>query len=412
VNFSHAKYNLYEGNKGSLDVSAQLQTALFSQSHSNFGAPTKSDNIWWEVQIEPSLKGHLNVYSNSQLYGEFSYIYAQTWGTDPLGYKGNIDRGLIEQAYIGWRSGKMFDYKENLIDISAGFQDYKIGHGFMIWNSGASGDIQPSYWLGGKHAFKNTVIIKITTDILKLDLFTIESGKGLEMKGFNTEITPIHSTVLGFTYLNIKDLKMPNSIIDGMNVYDFRLDINNIPHFEDFSLMSEYALEKNNNLVDSYAWYSSFSWKFSQFNWKPTVTYRYAFFKGDDPSSKISESYVPLRYAFTDWNSWYIGEIMGEYIGPWNSNLKTHTLSLKVHPTKDLMIGLFILRFTIDQPESIGVESTHYADEIDFVVDWKINNSFSTSFVLADAIPGKAAAEHLGGNKNWLLGMLYGKYTF
>ena len=37
--------------------------------------------------------------------------------------------------------------------------------------------------------------------------------------------------------------------------------------------------------------------------WKPTLTYRYAFFEGDDPATAANEAFDPLFLGFHDWGT-------------------------------------------------------------------------------------------------------------
>ena len=38
--------------------------------------------------------------------------------------------------------------------------------------------------------------------------------------------------------------------------------------------------------------------------WKPTLTYRFASFQGDDPGTGRNESFDPLMLGFHDWGYW------------------------------------------------------------------------------------------------------------
>ena len=57
----------------------------------------------------------------------------------------------------------------------------------------------------------------------------------------------------------------------------------------------------------------------------PKLSYRYAFFQGDDPETPANEAFDPLLLGFYDWGSWWQGEIAGEYFLS-NSNLDSHQI--------------------------------------------------------------------------------------
>ncbi|MFK5894547.1 MAG: hypothetical protein QM504_15105 [Pseudomonadota bacterium] len=420
ISNSHAENILYESDTAYLSTSLTLQSAFFTQSNSWFGNAQNNighnDSSWWEAWIEPGLKGHVNLKSDSQLYSELSYIYAKTFGDDASGLTLGLDnpgKGKLEQAYIGWRSGQTFALANNLLDISLGQQDYKLGHGFLLWGSGSSGFKNGAWWLGGRHAFADSGVIKINTGSIKADTFRLktrpQTGNAKDMRGVNFEYLPNKDYTLGFSYIKVK--QEDKLSIDGADIFDFRLDINKLSILPGFSFLGEYVKEDNGIALDSQGWYTDFTYKFKQLNWQPQLSYRYASFEGDDPDTLKNEAFDPLRYGFPDWGAWYQGEIIGEYVLG-NSNLNSHLLRIKTKPHTDLTLNLLYFQFFSDQPQSRGINSKHFADEINLISDWSITKSFSISGVLAIAMPGEGAKEMTSGNENWVLAMLYAYYKF
>jgi len=148
-------------------------------------------------------------------------------------------------------------------------------------------------------------------------------------------------------------------------------------------------------------------------SWKPKLSYRYAFFEGDDPATEKSEGFDSLIPGFYDWGTWWQGEIAGEYfLG--NSNLISHTARIHVTPTASLGTGLLGFVFQNDQPASFGpgVTSKDIASEIDWYADWKFNGNFTASFVLAYGNPNEALAQGYGRTKNFSYGMVYLAYSY
>ncbi|MCU7837090.1 MAG: alginate export family protein [gamma proteobacterium symbiont of Taylorina sp.] len=421
ISNSHAENNvLYESDTAYLSGNISTQAAFFTQNNSWFGKAQENighnDNSWWEATIEPGLKGHFVLPSDSQLFYELSYFYAKTMKDDASGETVTLDdpgHGELEQGYIGWRSGKMFSLADDLLELSLGQQDYKLGNGFLLWTGGSAGYKNGAWWIGSRHAFQDSAIVKINTGAVKTDIFRLknrpQSGSAKDMRGFNFEYLFKQSYNLGFTYIKVQQNHNPS--IDGADILDFRLDINDLSALPAFSFMGEYVKEDNGSALDSQGWYSQFAWQFDKVNWTPQLSYRYAALEGDDPDTHSNEAFDPLRYGFADWNSWYQGEIIGEYVLG-NSNLNTHMLKLNANPLEDLTLNLFYFRFYSDQAQSRGISSDHYADEIDLIADWSVNDAFSLSAVIAIAEPGDGAEEHTGGDKNWLLGMIYGSYKF
>lgn len=146
--------------------------------------------------------------------------------------------------------------------------------------------------------------------------------------------------------------------------------------------------------------------------WKPTLSYRYAFF-GDDPGTAANEGFDPLFLGFYDWGTWWQGEIPGEYFLS-NSNLMSHLFRVDATPTDAIGTGLLFFQFTLDQPGSFadGVTEEDLAFEIDWYMDWKINANFTATFLAAYANPGKAVQQGFDRTKNFTYAMVYLGYAF
>ena len=90
-------------------------------------------------------------------------------------------------------------------------------------------------------------------------------------------------------------------------------------------------MEDNGDALDSTAWNVLVAYQLET-TWKPKISYRYAFFEGDDPATPKNEAFDGLLTGFYDWGTWWQGEIAGEYFVS-NSNLISH--QLRLHTTAD-----------------------------------------------------------------------------
>ena len=73
-----------------------------------------------------------------------------------------------------------------------------------------------------------------------------------------------------------------------------------------------------------------------------------------------------------------------------------------MQPQEELTLNLLYYNFTIDQPASLGITSDDWGDEINFTVDWQVNDNLYVMGVLAALFPGTGAEQWVGGDKNWL----------
>jgi hypothetical protein len=200
---------------------------------------------------------------------------------------------------------------------------------------------------------------------------------------------------------------------DGLNVFNVRAYTAPIAAARDLSFEFEYASERNSEQRQSDAWALQGAYEWKDRTWTPKLSYRYAFFEGDDPDTAANEGFDPLFPGFHDWGTWWQGEIAGEYFLS-NSNLKSHQFRVHVEPNEAVSGGLMIFKFKLDHPASFGPEVTSddVAFEVDAYTDWKLNSNFTVSLIGAYADPGKALSQFSGRTKNFVYGMVYIGYSF
>jgi Alginate export len=325
-----------------------------------------------------------------------------------------------EDLYIGWRSGNSLPgLGDNALDFTVGRSQYRLGHGFLLWDGAAEGGSRGGYWTNARKAFEFAAIGRLrpgrhTVETFYLDKDELEeSDTGTRLWGTNYEYSLGPASTVGVTYMKLfahADLKPGR---DGLNVFNIRAYTAPLAHTPDLSVEFEYASERNGDALDSNAWTLQGAYEFSKVSWKPKLTYRYAFFEGDDPATPANESFDPLLLGFYDWGTWWQGEIAGEYFLS-NSNLKSHLVRLHASPFESLSGGLMFFKFSLDKPELVGpdVTSTDAAFEIDAYADWKLNGNFTISLIGAYADPGKAVQQATGRTKNFAYGMMYIAYSF
>ena len=117
----------------------------------------------------------------------------------------------------------------------------------------------------------------------------------------------------------------------------------------------------------------------------------------------------------TEWHSvamfGRLGEIAGEYFLS-NSNLVSHQLRVHVNPTESISTGLLLFDYKFDNPETAGVISDDIATELNWYMDWSVNDHFTLSFVAAYNQPGDAVEEAFGRDENFYYGMVYIAYSY
>src|SRR5262249_13702577 len=150
-----------------------------------------------------------------------------------------------------------------------------------------------------------------------------EHDTGSRLWGLNYEYTlgKDKDTILGATYMRWFANPSEKPDRDGLNVFNVRVYTSPIAIRPELSFEFEYASERNGDAIDSNAWTLQGSYELKTLGWKPRLSYRYAFFQGDNPTTPANENFDPLFVGFHDWGTWWQGEIAGEYFLA-NSNLK------------------------------------------------------------------------------------------
>ena len=185
-----------------------------------------------------------------------------------------------------------------------------------------------------------------------------------------------------------------------------------LPKSPELSFEFGTASERNGDALDANAWTLLGAYELNDITWKPKLSYRYAFFQGDDPATPHAKlrsvvARLPrLGLVVAGRNCWRIFYS--------NSNLKSQQIRAHVTPSEAIGGGLIFYKFSLDHPQALAPQVTakDVASEIDAYVDWKVNDNVTISGVGAYADPGKAVQQFSGRTKNFVYGMVYIGYSF
>lgn len=377
-----------------------------------------SDN-WFEGSIKPALSAQYTTSSSSQLYAKLSGVGERTYGAAPTLVGDDASSFDVEDLYIGWRSGKSLgNLGENALDFTVGRSPYQLGHGMLLYDGSAEGGTRGGYWTNARKAFEFAAIGRFKPGHHTLEAFYLEKDELPEAEsdsklwGVNYEYAIGEDTTLGATYMKWSANPDEAPQRDGLDVYNLRAYTAPFPRLKALSLEAEYAQQDNGDALDSTAWNVLVAYQLDM-AWQPKLSYRYAFFEGDDPATAANEAFDGLFTGFSDWGTWWQGEIAGEYFVS-NSNLISHQLRVHTKPNDAIGTGLIFYDFLLDKPASLGpqVTSDEVALELDWYMDWTINDNFIVSFVAAIADPGEAIEQSSGRTDTFYYGMVFAAYSF
>jgi len=377
-----------------------------------------SDN-WFEAAAKPALTGTFTSSKSWQLEGKLSAVGERTFGTPPGVVGESVSSFKVEDVYLAWRSGKALGtLGEDALELTVGRAQYQLGHGMLLWDGAAEGGTRGGYWSNARKAFEFAAIGRFKPGHHTLEAFYLdkddlpEADTGSRLWGANYEYAIGEDTSLGATYMKWYADPDQSPQRDGLDVYDVRAFTAPFAGLKALSFELEYAKEDNGGALDSYAWNALAAYQFGG-GWKPKVSYRYAFFQGDDPATPANEAFDGLFPGFYDWGAWWQGEIAGEYFVS-NSNLISHQARVHVAPSDSIGTGLILYKFLADEPAAVGpdVTSNDVAVEADWYMDWKVNANFTFSFVAAFADPGRLVEQAYDRTKTFAYGMIYLAYSY
>ncbi|HEX2493649.1 MAG TPA: alginate export family protein [Steroidobacter sp.] len=375
-----------------------------------------TDN-WFEGSIKPALSAEYSL-GDSTIYGKLSAVGERTYGAAPSLVGEDASSFEEEDLYIGWRSGTSLGLGEDVLDFTIGRTQYQLGHGMLLWDGASEGGTRGGYWTNARKAFEFAAIGRFKPGPHTLEAFWLdkddlpEADSRSELWGVNYEYAIGEDTTLGATYMKWSADPASAPQRDGLDVYNLRAFTAPFPNLQALSFEAEYAKEDNDAALDSTAWNVLAAYQLET-AWKPKISYRYAFFEGDDPATPDNEGFDPLFTGFSDWGSWWQGEIAGEYFVA-NSNLISHQLRVHTTPNDAVSTGFILYDFLLDQPSSLAPEVTsdEVGYELDWYMDWSLNDNFTVSFVAAVAEPGDAIEQSSGRTDTFLYGMVFAAYSF
>jgi hypothetical protein len=373
---------------------------------------------WFESGAKPAITGTYTSSKSWQLYGKLSAVGERTFSAPPSLVGEAASSFKVEDLALGWRSGETIGGGENELEFTVGRAQYQLGHGFLLYDGASEGGTRGGYWSNVRKAFEFAAMGRFKPGHHTLEAFYLdkddlpEADTGSRLWGVNYQYAIGEDTTLGATYMKWYALQDVKPQRDGLNVTNLRAYTAPFPNFKALSFELEYAKEDNGNALDSYAWTGTAAYQFN-LAWKPKLSYRYAFFEGDDPATPANEAFDPLFLGFYDWGTWWQGEIAGEYFVS-NSNLVSHQGRLHLTPNDKIATGLLFYKFLADKAAAVGpgVTSKDVAFEMDWYMDWKVNENFTFSFIGAFANPGKLVEQAYGRTKNFSYGMVYVSYSY
>jgi hypothetical protein len=375
-------------------------------------SPGNLGEDWLEFVVKPWAEFERQD-GDSAWFGKASWAYVRTDKNAAEISGGHADSADFNELYVGFRKGSV---ETGQFEIAAGRYSYQLAHAYLLADGYADGGSRGGYWSNARVAWAPGGRIQYRKLGHTIEAFYLdrderpESEANTTVGGINYEwLSADDRWNLGASWFEI-GANVGRGQLDGAEVYNMRAYIQ--PFAAPLNIEMEVVREDNGEALDSNAWYVMADYAFNDTQWQPFLQYRYAFYEGDDPNTSADEGFDPLFPGFQDWGTWWQGEIAGEYFLS-NSNLKTHMLRLRIHPTENVRTGLLFFDYQLDQPGSYqgGVNSSKLGQEVNFFLDWAATDSWSFSFIIARNQPGDAVEEAHDRTQAFKYAMVYATFS-
>jgi hypothetical protein len=379
--------------------------------------PTGRRASWLETSLEAGAGGITRIGDSAfYAYGAATAMFTAAAGQDLFTSEG---RTLLrmEKLYAGIIFGGKGSGRA--VNVSAGRQNFNLGDGFLFsqFSGSANAGPRPGLFLNPRIAFDNAALVDVRFNKLRFKAFYLNPDE-LEDYESNTHFAGLSAvynfttgTRLGVTYALIpqsdSQFRKPDGTSvrrEGVETIAFEGRLDSPLGLNGLWLQSEYANQWRASEMRAWGAYGTIGWR-SDGGWKPSLSYRYAAFSGDDPTTPRYERYDPMLSGGLA--EWVQGVNFKKLVG--NTNINVHRIRATAKPTETLNLTLDLFDFQARELNNLGatpalstLASHDIGREITLRGDWFISRQLFMLFVVSHAVPGDAIrlATPTGG-RNW-----------
>lgn len=373
--------------------------------------PGTGATVWGEASFETGIHGVAQLgRAPLYAYGAFSWFTTMTAGND-LFRSDPRAVGRIEKAYVGLL------YKPAKGPVSAQFslgrQNFQLNDGFLIsqFSGAANAGPLPGLYLNPRTAFEETYLAKARIGRFSAEWFFIDPEEldfvesRTAYRGINLQYTTKANYFAGFAFLDVPRSRtsFPNpagGVVprEGQRTADFRLGSRRFLNVQGLEVIGEYARQWNpGDNAGANAGFISGGYTFLKKAWRPSLTYRFAHFGGDDPATAKYERFdAPLSSGL---DNWVQGVNFKKVVT--NSNLNSHRVRFNIAPTETATFTFDY--FYLFAPERSPGGNSVYGQEVNGAVRWMINRRLFFLGVAGVGVPGSIIKERGQNNtSNWV----------
>ena len=375
---------------------------------------------WLEGSLEPGLGAITQIATQPlYLYGAASWVVSGSLGADIFRNDNRID-AEGEKLYAGIL---YTDTERPLqLNLSAGRQSFQLNDGFLFsqFSGSANALERGATFLAPRTAYAFAALADLRYGDWRLQAFSLQpdelavSSTETRYLGASLNYNNNRNVELAFTYVTVPHSNFVYALPDGqtstrqgLQVLNPRLRLTSLFGIKGLWAESEFAWQMSNHLsMAAHGGYGRIGWIAENWPWRPSLSYRYALFSGDDPRTSTYERFDSLQASgLTDW-------LQGVNLGKLytNSNSRSHRFSLAVQPSPVLSLSADYFIRTADQRNNLGgrpalasLQSFDIGQELLLIGRHTLSEHLLLQTVAGLAFPGKAIRQAVPGSPStWL----------
>jgi len=371
------------------------------------GAQTGRTASWIENYVEYGLGGATQLGSSPfYVYGAGTFVTVMSTGQDIFRDDARSTTN-VEKLYAG------LIYADSSggprVNISVGRQNFTLNDGFLVaqhgsqWNAGP----RPGVYLAPRttHDFAALATVKWdqwtwTNFYLNPNEYEpIESNTNLTGTNLRYNVTKRFFGDLSYLYVPQSDTRYTapdgtRSAREGLRTYAGHIRWADPSVVDGLWLESEAARQTHDDFdMDARAAYGTVGFLARALPWTPSLSYRYAYFSGDNPNTRTYERFDSLYSGGL--NEWLQGITINKALS--QPNRVTHRIRFNVAPGPRLNLTLDYYRHEADEFNNRGgnpalsqLQSKDLGHEVQLATRWAISDSLYFLGIASHAMPGDA----------------------
>lgn len=377
------------------------------------------------TRIVPKIELHL--------YGGASYLVSFSAGNELFTNRSRFHGGW-EDAYFGVVGGKRIsEVRDYSYTVMYGRKPFILGNGWLIVNTSMNGHDRAALQLNARTAARRLFLAGFRSGGSKGNI----TGRVFQVRPDELPIVDSHTVIDGIDidYNNNNRIQFAASVLyvpksdynyylpdgtvhqrKGLWVYNLRAFGNPAQGRPGVFFKTELGYQRNKNFdMKALAGYARVGYNFANTYGKPSLSYRFAYFPGDDPGKKHYGRWDAL-YTGGNGEQWVQGSNMYKVVQ--NSNEITHMLQFVYTPAKKLQTVTQFWLFLADQKNNIGgnpalsvLKSKHYGTELNLTLKYFHSSKWYFHMNSALTFPGSAIRKNVTGAKTWFSLMFFARYS-